>query len=208
MSSAGKLMTLVNQGLTFVWSITVSARTKWRRRIGTSSPTGMPSRVTTKHSPRSSARMVSPLPLRSSRSVIRLAMTSVSHRCYTSMKPLSAISAGWPRLASMNNRLKGILIGGTAVAALAVGGVAIAGNDDDGSERAIGGKALDRASAAALEHTGGGRVTETEAGDEESYYEVEVTRGDGSQVDVHLDRDFQVVGSEGDDGEGDGPDDE
>ena len=108
----------------------------------------------------------------------------------------------------MNNRLKGILIGGTAVAALAVGGVAIAGNDDDGSERAIGGKALDRASAAALEHTGGGRVTETEVGDEESYYEVEVTRGDGSQVDVQLDRDFQVVGSEGDDGEGDGPDDE
>jgi hypothetical protein len=35
-------------------------------------------------------------------------------------------------------------------------------------------------------------------GDEESYYEVEVTRSDGSQVDVQLDRDFQVVGSEGD----------
>jgi uncharacterized membrane protein YkoI len=99
----------------------------------------------------------------------------------------------------MHNKLKAILIGGTAVAALAVGGVAIAGNDDDGSERAIGGKALDRASAAALDHTGGGRVTETEVGDEESYYEVEVTRGDGSQVDVQLDRDFQVVGAEGDD---------
>jgi uncharacterized membrane protein YkoI len=108
----------------------------------------------------------------------------------------------------MNNRLKAILIGGAAVAALAVGGVAIAGNDDDGSERAIGGEALDRASAAALAHTGGGKVTETEVGDEESHYEVEVTRGDGSQVDVQLDRDFQVVGSEGDDGEGDGQDDE
>ena len=100
------------------------------------------------------------------------------------------------------------------IAALAVGGVAIAGaadGDDDGSERPIGGAALDRASAAALDHTGGGRVTETEVGDEESYYEVEVTRDDGSQVDVQLDRDFEVVGSEGDDdrgGEDDGADDE
>jgi uncharacterized membrane protein YkoI len=105
----------------------------------------------------------------------------------------------------MNDKLKGALITGTVIAALAVGGVAIAGaagGDDDGDERAIGGAALDRASAAALDHTGGGRVTETEAGDEESYYEVEVTRGDGSQVDVQLDRDFEVVGSEGDDDRG------
>jgi uncharacterized membrane protein YkoI len=112
----------------------------------------------------------------------------------------------------MNDKLKGALITGTVIAALAVGGVAIAGaaggGDDDGSERPISGSALDRASAAALDHTGGGRVTETETGDEESFYEVEVTRGDGSQVDVQLDRDFQVVGSEGDDdrGEDDGAD--
>ena len=51
---------------------------------------------------------------------------------------------------------------------------------------------------AALEETGGGEVTGTEVGDEESYYEVEVTLDDGSQVDVQLDRDFQVVGSEAD----------
>jgi uncharacterized membrane protein YkoI len=105
----------------------------------------------------------------------------------------------------MNDKLKGALITGTVIAALAVGGVAIAGaagGDDDGDERAISGTALDRASAAALDHTGGGRVTETEAGDEESYYEVEVTRGDGSQVDVQLNRDFEVVDSEGDDDRG------
>jgi uncharacterized membrane protein YkoI len=105
----------------------------------------------------------------------------------------------------MNDKLKGALITGTVIAALAVGGVAIAGaagGDDDGDERAISGTALERASAAALDHTGGGRVTETEAGDEESYYEVEVTRGDGSQVDVQLNRDFEVVGSEGDDDRG------
>jgi uncharacterized membrane protein YkoI len=109
----------------------------------------------------------------------------------------------------MNTKLKATVIAGGAIAVLAVGGVAIAGsNDDDGSERAIRGSELDRASAAALEHTGGGRVTETEKGDEESLYEVEVTRSDGSQVDVQLDRDFQVVGSEGEDGEGDGGADE
>jgi uncharacterized membrane protein YkoI len=110
----------------------------------------------------------------------------------------------------MTDKLKGALITGTVIAALAVGGVAIAGaaggGDDDGGERAISGTALDKASAAALDHTGGGRVTETETGDEESYYEVEVTRDDGSQVDVQLDRDFQVVGSEGDDDRGEDDD--
>ena len=60
--------------------------------------------------------------------------------------------------------------------------------------------------AAALAETGEGRVTETEVGDEESYYEVEVTLDDGSQVDVQLDEQFNVVGSsvdheeDGDDG--------
>ena len=115
----------------------------------------------------------------------------------------------------MRDKLKGAVITGTVIAAVAIGGVAIAGaaggGDDDGSERPISGNALDRASAAALDHTGGGKVTETEVGDEESYYEVEVTRGDGSQVDVQLDRGFDVVGSEGDDdrgGEDDGSGDE
>ena len=35
-------------------------------------------------------------------------------------------------------------------------------------------------------------------GDEESFYEVEVTLDDGSQVDVQLDRSFNVVGDEAD----------
>jgi uncharacterized membrane protein YkoI len=86
-----------------------------------------------------------------------------------------------------------------AVGALAAGGTAIAatGGDDDATDRAITGSALDKAEAAALAHTPG-RVTETEVGDEESYYEVEVTRPDGSQVDVQLDRDFNVVTSKTD----------
>jgi uncharacterized membrane protein YkoI len=116
----------------------------------------------------------------------------------------------------MTDRIKGILTAMAAIAALAVGGAAIAGatgsdsssappskesEADDGpegndSDAAITGSALDEASAAALDSTGGGEVTETETGDEESYYEVEVTRDDGSQVDVQLDRQFNVVGSE------------
>ena len=71
-------------------------------------------------------------------------------------------------------------------------------DDDDETEVSITGDALDKAKAAALKATGGGRVSDTEVGDEESYYEVEVTRSDGSQVDVQLDRGFNVVGQEGD----------
>ena len=94
----------------------------------------------------------------------------------------------------------------SAVAAAAVivvaaigGGVAIAaGGDDDATETPITGTALAKAKAAALAETGGGRVTGTEVGDEESYYEVEVTKADGSQVDVQLDKSFAVVGSKDD----------
>ena len=96
-----------------------------------------------------------------------------------------------------------ILVAGVAVVALAGAGagIAAAGGSDD-TEGPIPGTELDRASAAALAETGEGRVTETEVGDEDSYYEVEVTLDDGSQVDVQLDRDFNVVSSEND-----GPDD-
>lgn len=89
------------------------------------------------------------------------------------------------------------------VAVLVIAGMAgvglVAANAAGDDERPITGPALEQASAAALAHTGGGRVTETEVGDEEGYYEVEVTLDDGSQVDVHLDRDFNVISTEGDD---------
>jgi uncharacterized membrane protein YkoI len=105
----------------------------------------------------------------------------------------------------MGKRVK-VLLGATlAIAVLAISGAAIAGatgGDDDGSEQAITGQAFDRASAAALEHTGGGKVTETEVGDEEGAYEVEVTRADGSQVDVHLDKGFNVLSQVSDNDKG------
>jgi hypothetical protein len=97
----------------------------------------------------------------------------------------------------MNRRTKFAVAGALGLGAIAIGtGIAVGGGGD--SEQPITGNALDRASAAALDHTGGGRVTDTEVGDEESYYEVEVTLDDGSQVDVQLDTDFEVVGSEAD----------
>ena len=111
----------------------------------------------------------------------------------------------------MTRRLKGTLIA-AAIVALAGGGAGIAaatGDDDEGGEQPITGSALEQARSVALQHTGGGRVTETEVGDEEGYYEVEVTRRDGSQVDVHLDRKFNLLGDQadddgaGDDGAGD-----
>ena len=103
----------------------------------------------------------------------------------------------------MKHEVKGVLMAVGVIAVLATGGAAIAGatggeSEDDGKDRAIAGAALERASQAALKATGGGKVTETEDGDEDSYYEVEVTEADGSQVDVQLDRAFKVVGSETD----------
>lgn len=59
-------------------------------------------------------------------------------------------------------------------------------------------EALEQASAAALDYTGEGRVTDTEVGDEEGYYEIEVTLDNGQQVDVHLDENFNVLGQEAD----------
>lgn len=98
----------------------------------------------------------------------------------------------------MNDRKKWYVAAGIVVvlALAAIGGVSAAGAlGADDNEQPITGPALERASAAALEHTGGGQVTETEVGDEDSYYEVEVTLPDGSQVDVQLDEAFNVVGA-------------
>ncbi len=99
----------------------------------------------------------------------------------------------------MQRRTRALAAGAAALAITGAGGAALAGGaDDDATDTPIAGSDLEKASAAALEHTGEGTVTETEVGDEESLYEVEVTLDDGSQVDVQLDEQFKVVGSEGD----------
>jgi uncharacterized membrane protein YkoI len=85
--------------------------------------------------------------------------------------------------------------GGFAVATGAVG-------DDD---QPLTGTTLEKATAAALAHTGGGTVTETEIGDDGAAYSVELRLADGRQVEVNLDEDFKVIGQDDDD---DGPGDE
>lgn len=86
-------------------------------------------------------------------------------------------------------------IAGIAVATGAVG-------DDD---QPLTGAALERATAATLEYTGGGTVTETEIGDDGAAYGVEVRLPNGRQVEVNLDANFNVIGDEADD---DGPGDD
>lgn len=110
----------------------------------------------------------------------------------------------------MTRRTRLIIVAAVAAVITAgVGtGIAVAGAAEE-HDTPITGPALAKAEAAALAHTGGGRVTGTEVGDEESYYEVEVTLPDGRQVDVQLDQNFAVVGSDADeqpDDEGPGDD--
>ena len=92
-----------------------------------------------------------------------------------------------------------IAAGMVAVTGLVLGGAAIANatQSDDGAT--LSGSTLQRASAAALKATGGGRVSETEHDNEKgATYEVEVTEPDGSQVGVRLDSSFKVVAIDGD----------
>ena len=99
----------------------------------------------------------------------------------------------------MNRKTK-FIAGGVGAVALIGGGTAIAvagGVGDD--DTPLTGTTLDQAVAAALEETGGGTVTETEAGDDGAAYSVEVQLEDGSQVEVNLDENFKVIGQEADD---------
>jgi hypothetical protein len=108
------------------------------------------------------------------------------------------------------DRRTSVIAGGIGALVLVAGGAGVtaaASGDDDaeeGPDTPITGADLDKAGAAALAETGGGRVTGTEAGDEESAYEVEVTLDDGTQVDVQLDESFAVVSSTADHEDGDG----
>ncbi|HET7870689.1 MAG TPA: hypothetical protein VFM85_10290 [Actinomycetota bacterium] len=91
-------------------------------------------------------------------------------------------------------------IGGGALALALIGGgtgvaIAMGGGDD----RPLTGSALEKATAAALQHTGGGTVLETEAGDGGAAYGVEIRLDDGRVVEVSLDANFEVIGQESDD---------
>ena len=80
-----------------------------------------------------------------------------------------------------------------AVAALGIGGVvwaSTANADLDGGER-------NRVSTAATEAVGGGKVVDAESSDDPGEaYEVEVRKTDGTEVDVTLDKDLNVLRQE------------
>jgi hypothetical protein len=103
--------------------------------------------------------------------------------------------------------LTGLVV--VAAGAVAAGFAVAASRGDD--DEPLTGVTLQRATAAALEATGGGTVVETEAGDDGAAYGVEVRLADGSVVEVSLDEGFQVIGREDDDdgaGDDERPDDE
>lgn len=98
----------------------------------------------------------------------------------------------------MERRTKIISIAAAAMlVAGAAGGVAVAQTADD--DAPLTGDTYDRAVSAALDHAGGGEVTETEVGDDGAAYEVEVRMDDGTEFEVNLDENFVVIGSEIDD---------
>ena len=80
------------------------------------------------------------------------------------------------------------------------------GADDNGadSEKRPTGLDAQKAKSAAIAAVGGGTLTDLERDDgDDGYgtsgvYEVEVKRDDGTQVEVHLDGDYDVVGQEAD----------
>jgi uncharacterized membrane protein YkoI len=88
-------------------------------------------------------------------------------------------------------------IAATGLAVAMAGGVAAANADGD-SDQELSGSTRDQAVAAALAATGGGTVLETEAGDDNAAYGVEVGLPDGRQVEVNLDKSFKVIAQEPD----------
>ena len=98
----------------------------------------------------------------------------------------------------MDHKTKWIAGGALSLAVIGgATGVAIAGAGD--VDEPLAGSALDQATAAALEHTGGGSVIETEVGDDGAAYGVEIRLDDGGVVEISLDERFRVIGQVADD---------
>lgn len=113
----------------------------------------------------------------------------------------------------MSERIKKALMGLAALAALALGGGAIAQAGSSGGgdkaeqgeqDESVSGPQANRAKEAALEVTKGGEVNAVERdGEDGATWEVEVTKTDGQTVDVRLDQAYQPVVVEGDSEDGD-----
>jgi hypothetical protein len=101
----------------------------------------------------------------------------------------------------MRSRTRLIAIGVGALTLLGAGvGAGLAESRDD---RPLRGTELERATDAALSHVGDGTVVETEVGDDGASFEAEIRRADGTEVEVELDDNFQVIGTEAEEEDGD-----
>ena len=102
--------------------------------------------------------------------------------------------------------LRTLVIAAAVAMLLALGGAGIAYANGADSEEQLTGPEAQKAKSAAIAAVGGGTVTELERddGNGTGAFEVEVTREDGSQLEVHLDGDHNVVGQQADE---DGPND-
>jgi len=107
----------------------------------------------------------------------------------------------------MTKRRKVTVAAAGALATLALGGAALvqaSGDDGDDGEARVSGPQAERASSAALRITGGGKANSVERdGENGATWEVEVTKPDGSTVDVRLDESYGLVVVEGDDEDAD-----
>ena len=99
-----------------------------------------------------------------------------------------------------------LVIAAAVAILLALGAAGIAYANGGDSEEQVTGPEAQKAKSAAIAAVGGGSVTEVERddGNGSGAFEVEVARDDGSQVEVHLDGDYNVVGRQADE---DGPND-
>jgi len=120
---------------------------------------------------------------------------------------VGTLAVGDGRGPTVKRRTRWGIAGGAVALAIAGVGTGVGVATGAGDESPLTGVTKEKAERAALEHTGGGTVTETEVSDGGSAYEVEVRTKDGTEVEVNLDEDFKVIGSESDDdGAGDDAD--
>jgi uncharacterized membrane protein YkoI len=106
---------------------------------------------------------------------------------------------------AMRKRILVAVAGAGVVVAATAGAVAASSGEDDGpASHQYTHEQADTATRAALKATGGGTANSVESDNENgATYEVEVTRNDGSTVDVRLDEQYKVVVIEGDGDSGD-----
>jgi uncharacterized membrane protein YkoI len=108
--------------------------------------------------------------------------------------------------ATMNKRTKWLVAAGLTVAGVVGGAGAVMATGAADDDAQLTGESRDKAVASARAHVGEGEVTDTELGDDGAAYGVEIRKPDGAQVEVNLDRDYKVTGTEADDDSG--PDDD